>query len=161
MSGLVGLPNNIGSGTIGPPSGTIIKVVSTNGSSTYTTTSDAWGSSTKIADLETTHTCASSSNKVILSASFIGIPKTTFLYTDFYKIISGTTTLNLSGEVEGFARCYHGSALHVQVQMQYLFSPSSTAAHTYGVSFRSYTNVSAQCGGNDSASNLTVMEIQT
>jgi hypothetical protein len=152
-------------GTIGStatfPAGRIIKVVSTNGSNEYLTTATAWGSSTKIADLETIHTCASSSNKVLLSATFIAKPKGTFYYADFYKIVSGTTTYNLSGETEGIVRVYEGGGNHhATIHMQLLFTPSSDVAHTYGASFRSYSDVSANAGGNDSASNLTVYEIQ-
>ena len=140
------------------PAGMILNVVSTNGSTEYTTSATTWGASTKISDIETVHTCASSSNKVLLNATFVSKAKTTFYYADFYKIVSGTTTYNISGESEGICRLY--GEVHNTVHIQHLFAPSSITAHTYGVSFRSYSNVSANAGGNDLASNLTVMEIQ-
>ena len=105
MSGIIGLPNIVGTGKIGPAAGTIIQVVSNMPTSAQVTvTATSYNTSDVCGDLQITPKMASSN--ILLIASMTAQVNSTgaYIYLDFYKNASDVTeTANLSGRTSGIA----------------------------------------------------------
>ena len=138
MSGIVGLPNNLGIGKIGPISGTIIQVVSaphTNAQTTVTSTS--FNTSDVCGDLQITPKMASSN--ILIMASITAYTNNTgaYMYLDIYKNASDVTeTSNLSGRTSGIAVNDDTHWVNVPVIFLDTCAENSFSEKTYKVSGR-------------------------
>lgn len=154
------------------PSGSVIQVVSTLKSDTFSTTST---SLTDVTGLSVTITPSSTSSKILVVASVsMGTPNTNFAYIN---LLRGSTSICVGDTSSGrpsatgmsFAGVSNEGIVNI-VPIAFLDSPSSTSALTYKIQLRCATSGNAYINRShrDSASTdydvrlastITVMEI--
>ena len=149
-------------GSVTMPTGSVLQVLSTTESVSYSTTTSDW--SARMTGLSATITPSSTTSKILVSVN-TGLSfqhNNTYGKMAIYRSISGgATTTNLTGEAGGFGNAGNG-AYAFYVNADYLDSPSSVSAITYSVSFAfSAGGVGVvYAGANDASSTITLMEIQ-
>ncbi len=160
------------------PAGSIIQVVSTTKTDTFSA-SVTTGASVAVTGLSITHTLASASNKLLITANFGVAASSSNDCRIGISVADGATLLNLGDAGGSRTRVSTGGITHnspssavvAYPSTQFLYSPGDTASHTYtihAISNESSTRtlyVNRSPADTDSAaftrgaSTLTIMEV--
>jgi hypothetical protein len=165
------LTNATGLAAAAMPAGSVLQVVSTNITSTFSTSSSSY---TDITSLSVTITPSSASNKILVS---VNVPAgvTAATYGAMLQLVRGSTAIGNGTAAGSRTACATeiNEAMYYAAQTNawtYLDSPSTTASTTYKIQIisqsggtvyvnRSYEDTDAAWRGR-SSSNITVMEIK-